>query len=98
MKIVDCIRWFAIALVISGPAVAQQNSGNEVSNEIITYWAKHAIPLARFVEQGFGMANPEDAFSPEWCSYQAVTVSLLYADHPNCERLIQEMIKQGRID
>lgn len=66
MRISDNIRWLALALVLSGPAVAQQNSGNEVSDEIIAFWAKNALPLAEFVERGFGMAQPEDATSTEW--------------------------------
>ncbi|WP_154666741.1 hypothetical protein [Litoreibacter arenae] len=92
------MRWFALALVLSGPALAQPNSGNEVSDEVIAFWAKNALPLAEFVERGFGMALPEDATSTEWCRYQAVTASLMYANHPNCDRLIQEMHKQGRIE
>ena len=98
MKADNMIKWLGLALVLSGSVNAQEASVTGTSDEIITYWAKHAIPLAEFVEQGFGMAEPEDAFSLEWCSYQASTISLLYANHPNCERLIQEMLKQGRIE
>ena len=92
------MRWLALALVLSGTAVAQQNSGNEVSDEIIAFWAKNALPLEEFVERGFGMAQPEDATSAEWCPYQAVTVSLMYAHHPNCERLLHEIQEQGLIE
>lgn len=98
MKITDNVKWLTLALVLSGPAVAQQDSGNEISDEIIAYWAQNALPLAEFVKQGFGMAEPEDAFSPEWCSYQFGTISLLYANSVICERLIREIRKQGRLE
>ncbi len=91
-------KWFGLVLILSGPVSAQETDVGGVSNEIIAYWAKNAIPLAEFVEQGFGMAEPKDATSPQWCPYQAVTISLLFADHPNCSRLLQEMRQQGRIE
>ena len=92
------VKWFGFVVVLSGPVNAQEVAVTGASDEIIAYWAKHAIPLADFVAQGFGMSDPEDATSSEWCSYQAVTISLLNADHPNCERLIWEMRRQGRIE
>lgn len=98
MKANRMMKWLCLALVLSGPASAQETAATGTSDEIIAYWAKHAIPLAEFVAQGFGMSEPEDALSSEWCPYQAVTVSLAYADHPNCRRLLQEMRQQGRIE
>lgn len=97
--ILDCvIKWIGVAVILSSPVHAQETTAPETSDEIIAYWAKHAIPLADFVAQGFGMSDPSDAASQQWCPYQAVTVSLAYADHPNCARLLTEMRKQGRIE
>lgn len=81
------------AALCARPVLAQDT----ISDEIITFWAQHAIPLDEFVKQGYGQSKPSDANSPEWCDQQPITVSLLYADSPVCARLQAKMEALGRI-
>lgn len=85
------------AILLAGAAHAQQGD-DRVSDEIIEFWAKHAIPLDEYVERGYGMSKPEDAESDEWCPQQPSTLSLTYADHDVCRRLIEKMREMGRIE
>ena len=85
------------AISIGSPAAAQSASDQGVPDSLIEYWAKHAIPLAEYVELGYGMSEPADATSSEWCPQQPNTISLSYADSDMCKRLLEAMRKIGRI-
>ncbi|WP_179378457.1 hypothetical protein [Jannaschia marina] len=78
------------------PVTAQNES--DVPEGLLLLWAENAIPLDEFVAKGYGMSEPADATSDEWCPYQAVTVSLGYADTPQCRDLLAKMKEIGRID
>ena len=89
----------ALAIVIVAVALCARpvQAQDTVSDEIIAFWAEHAMPLDEFVKQGYGQSKPSDANSPEWCDQQPITVSLLYADSPVCTRLLAKMEALGRI-
>ncbi len=80
-------------MISAGVALSEE----EIPDSIITYWAKYDIPLEEYVQLGYGMSEPEDAHSSEWCPQQPSTISLTYADHPICDRLLDEMRRLGRI-
>lgn len=89
--------WKTLALVACLLCAQSAYAQDAVPEEIIAFWAEHAIPLAEFVALGHGQSQPSDANSSEWCDQQPITVSLLYADSPVCARLLAKMEATGRI-
>lgn len=84
-------------LALSAGAVMAEDASSGLPASVIDLWAKNALPLADFVAAGYGMAEPSDATSAEWCAYQANTISLMYADSDACRDMINRMIELGRI-
>ena len=78
------MRIAALALLAALPAAAQE----DVSDDLIAYRARNALPLAEFVARDLGMARPEDATSPQNCVWQWNSVSIARADTTICARII----------
>lgn len=96
MRIKPTLNMAALFTATTLLAPSALHAQDEVSDEVIAFWAKHAMPLKEFVAQGYGMSKPGDASSPEWCAYQPITISLLYADSTTCERLLTRIEAIGR--
>lgn len=71
------------ALLFGVPVAAEE----PVSDDLIVFWAHNAIPLAEYVEKGFGLSGPDDATSNENCIWQWNTISLAVAGSEVCDRV-----------